>query len=232
MMPLAGQAVLIVAVMVPPHPAGGPLGMLLAVFGVGLGPLSYALAIAVRTSEWMFWLVQQTLLFPLMVLSGMLLPLETGPARMRAAAAANPLAYLVDAERALFAGRIASTDTLWGVVAAGATAAIGLFAGIRAMLRSADQPIRNRPAVQDGRGRPDGEDGARTRHPDPEAGPMIPYVRTVIRERVKSDRGASAVEYGLLAALIAVVIIGAVTLVGSNLAGTFGRVAPAVSASP
>jgi pilus assembly protein Flp/PilA len=61
---------------------------------------------------------------------------------------------------------------------------------------------------------------------------MIQHVRTVIRERVKSDRGASAVEYGLLAALIAVVIIGAVTLVGSNLSATFGHVAPAVSPSP
>ncbi|MDR7274899.1 ABC transporter permease [Catenuloplanes atrovinosus] len=143
MVPLAGQAVLIVAVMVPfgfaLHPAGALLGMLLlAVFGVGLGSLSYALAIAVRKNEWMFWLVQQTLLFPLMILSGMLLPLESGPAWMRAAAAANPLAYVVDAERALFAGDVGSTAALWGAVAAGATAAIGLFVGIRAMLRSAD----------------------------------------------------------------------------------------------
>jgi ABC-2 type transport system permease protein len=143
MVPLAGQAVLIVAVMVPfgfdLHPAGALLGLLLlAVFGVGLGSLSYALAIAVRKNEWMFWLVQQTLLFPLMILSGMLLPLEAGPSWMRVASSANPLAYLVDAERALFAGDVASLDALWGAVAAGLTAAIGLFVGIRAMLRSAD----------------------------------------------------------------------------------------------
>ncbi|WP_033337500.1 ABC transporter permease [Catenuloplanes japonicus] len=143
MVPLAGQAVLIVAVMVPfgfdLYPAGALLGLaLLAVFGVGLGSLSYALAIAVRKNEWMFWLVQQTLLFPLMILSGMLLPLESGPGWMQAASRANPLAYVVDAERALFAGDVASLDALWGAVAAGATAAIGLFVGIRAMLRSAD----------------------------------------------------------------------------------------------
>ena len=38
-----------------------------------------ALAIAARKREWMFWAVQQSLLFPLLILSGMMLPLETGP---------------------------------------------------------------------------------------------------------------------------------------------------------
>ncbi len=42
----------------------------------------------------------------------------------------------------------------------------------------------------------------------------------------------SAVEYGLLAALIAVVIIGGVTLVGSNLSATFTKVSTKVSPSP
>jgi pilus assembly protein Flp/PilA len=39
------------------------------------------------------------------------------------------------------------------------------------------------------------------------------------------ESGATAIEYGLLAALIAVVIIGAVKLVGSNLSNTFTNVA-------
>ena len=45
---------------------------------------------------------------------------------------------------------------------------------------------------------------------------------------VRDDSGATAIEYGLIAALIAVVIIGAVTLVGTNLSGTFQSVATAV----
>ncbi len=45
-----------------------------------------------------------------------------------------------------------------------------------------------------------------------------------------SDRsGATAIEYGLIAALISVVIIGAVTLVGSNLSGTFATIASKLS---
>lgn len=43
-----------------------------------------------------------------------------------------------------------------------------------------------------------------------------------------SDRGVTAVEYGLLAALIAVVIIGAVTTLGTNLNNTFNTVATSV----
>ena len=45
---------------------------------------------------------------------------------------------------------------------------------------------------------------------------------------LRSDRGATAVEYGLMVALIAIVIIVAVTLLGTNLSGLFQQVADAV----
>jgi len=62
MVPLTEQAMSIIAVMIPfgfePHPAGALVGLaMLAVFGIGLGSLSYALAIAVRKQDWMFWVV-------------------------------------------------------------------------------------------------------------------------------------------------------------------------------
>jgi ABC-2 type transport system permease protein len=143
MVPLAGQAVVVVAVMVPfgfeLHLAGALIGMaLLGVFGIGLGALSYALAVAVRKADWMFWMVQQTFLFPIMILSGMLLPLETGPGWMQALAKGNPLAYVLDAERSLFAGGVANSAVAQGFAAAAATAVVGLLVGIRVMLRSAD----------------------------------------------------------------------------------------------
>ena len=40
----------------------------------------------------------------------------------------------------------------------------------------------------------------------------------------KDESGATAIEYGLMAALIAVAIIGAVTTVGSKLTSTFNIV--------
>ena len=44
----------------------------------------------------------------------------------------------------------------------------------------------------------------------------------------KDDKGASAVEYGLLVALITAVIVGAVTLLGGNLKATFDYIASIV----
>ena len=41
---------------------------------------------------------------------------------------------------------------------------------------------------------------------------------------VKGEAGVTAIEYGLIAALIAVVVIGAVTAVGTNLSTTFSNV--------
>jgi pilus assembly protein Flp/PilA len=45
---------------------------------------------------------------------------------------------------------------------------------------------------------------------------------------LRDDKGASAVEYALLVALIAAVIVGAVTLLGGNLKATFDYVASIV----
>lgn len=41
----------------------------------------------------------------------------------------------------------------------------------------------------------------------------------------KDEEGATAVEYGLMVALIAVIIIGAVTAVGENLSGVYNYIA-------
>ncbi len=45
---------------------------------------------------------------------------------------------------------------------------------------------------------------------------------------LKDEDGVTAIEYGLIAALIAVVIIGAVTLVGGELKKTFNTVESAL----
>jgi pilus assembly protein Flp/PilA len=50
----------------------------------------------------------------------------------------------------------------------------------------------------------------------------------VARSLYQDDRGASAVEYGLLVALIAAVIVVAVTLIGTNLTSVFNKVAHAI----
>ena len=57
---------------------------------------------------------------------------------------------------------------------------------------------------------------------------IISYrIRTSLSER--SDEGATAVEYGLMVALIAVVIIGAVMALGDNISAMFDGVSDEVS---
>ena len=46
---------------------------------------------------------------------------------------------------------------------------------------------------------------------------------------LKDESGVTALEYGLIAALIAVVIIASVTTLGTNLAAKFGTIATAIA---
>jgi len=47
----------------------------------------------------------------------------------------------------------------------------------------------------------------------------------MLKQFVRDEEGVTAIEYGLIAALIAVVIIGSVTLVGDGLDATFALIA-------
>jgi pilus assembly protein Flp/PilA len=46
---------------------------------------------------------------------------------------------------------------------------------------------------------------------------------------LKDESGATAIEYGLIAALIAVVLVGALQAVGTSLNGAFGKISTEVS---
>ena len=53
-------------------------------------------------------------------------------------------------------------------------------------------------------------------------------MQNLVTRFVNDESGATAIEYGLIAALIAVVVITAVTTIGTNLRGTFNNVANSV----
>jgi len=60
---------------------------------------------------------------------------------------------------------------------------------------------------------------------------MIQHLRNLIQ----GEEGVTALEYGLIAALIAAVIVGAVTLLGQNVNNTFNTIAgsmPTAGATP
>jgi pilus assembly protein Flp/PilA len=49
---------------------------------------------------------------------------------------------------------------------------------------------------------------------------------------LKDESGVTAIEYGLIAGLVSVVIIGAVTLVGTDLNAVFGAIEGALATVP
>jgi pilus assembly protein Flp/PilA len=53
-------------------------------------------------------------------------------------------------------------------------------------------------------------------------------LKHMVDRRLNGDEGATAVEYGLMVSLIAIVIIVAVTAIGVNLAARFAAVAAAL----
>jgi pilus assembly protein Flp/PilA len=46
-------------------------------------------------------------------------------------------------------------------------------------------------------------------------------MKTIFARFAKDESGATAIEYGLIAALMAVVVIAAITILGPSLTGTF-----------
>ena len=113
--PMLAQSAIILIVVTPfsydLHLGGTLVGIvILGVFCVGVSSLSYSLALACQGRDWMFWAVQQTLLFPVLLLAGMLLPVDDGPGWLKFASQLNPLTHVVDAERALFAGAFPDVD--------------------------------------------------------------------------------------------------------------------------
>ena len=139
--PMLMQAALIVAVVTPfsfdLHLGHVLVGVvLLSFFSVGIGSLSFALALVSKGQEWLFWTVQQTLIFPVLLLAGVLLPLEGAPGWLQTASDLNPLKYVIEAERALFAGTFPADTVAAGFGASAVVAALGLWVGLKAMRAS------------------------------------------------------------------------------------------------
>jgi len=135
---MLAQMVLIIVLVIPfgfrVPVVGALVGLaLLAVLGIGLSTLSYLTAMAVKQT-YLFAPVLQTVIMPLMLLSGVLLPMELAPSWLYGVSRLNPVAYVVDAERALFAGDWGlSVGIGWAVAVVLAVVALGF--GSRSMRR-------------------------------------------------------------------------------------------------
>ncbi len=141
LLPLLVQALIVIAVAAPFGLRLFPVAMLLGLalvlaFGIGIASLSYALAIASKRDGSLFYMVTHSITLPLMLLGGVLLPMHDAPRWLYTASRGNPLAYLVEAERALFAGELASTTVLFGALVAAGVGVAGLWVGARTIARA------------------------------------------------------------------------------------------------
>lgn len=108
---------------------------LLALLGLCLSSCSYGLALAFK-DENALSSVLNTFNLPLFLLSGITLPLTLAPPLLRTLGNLNPLAYAVNAARALFTGDIASGVVAKGFALLGILALAALFWAFRAFQRA------------------------------------------------------------------------------------------------
>lgn len=87
--------------------------VLVVLMGLLTSSCSYALALAVKDEDSLGQIVQ-AFLAPLLLLSGILLPLSLAPDWIQIVSAFNPFAYAMAAARALFAGELKDSSVLRG----------------------------------------------------------------------------------------------------------------------
>jgi ABC-2 type transport system permease protein len=116
---LVVQAVLLVVCALPLglhiEAAGAAVSLLLLVLiGIAFVSFSYTVALALRSEDALAPLLNG-LSMPLLLLSGILLPLSLAPVWLRRMADVNPLSHAVDAARSVFAGHVWDLTVLRGV---------------------------------------------------------------------------------------------------------------------
>ena len=88
--------------------------ILVCLLAIGVSAASYAMGLILKDEDAFAPFIQGVSL-PLLLLSGVLLPMSLAPAWLRHSSQVNPLTHVVDATRALFRGDFGDGDVLWGV---------------------------------------------------------------------------------------------------------------------
>jgi ABC-2 type transport system permease protein len=94
-------------------PAAALTLLLVALIGAGMAALSYSLALVTKDENGLASMVN-TFTQPVLLLSGVLLPLSFAPAIIKTIANLNPLSHAVDASRALFDSAFSDPSVLLG----------------------------------------------------------------------------------------------------------------------
>jgi ABC-2 type transport system permease protein len=137
---LLSQGIILIALAVPfgltLHVGGVVVGLvMLALVGLLVAPLSYAVALWLGSEDALASFLN-TVSLPLLLLSGILLPMSLAPGWLQTLAAINPLSHVVSGMRALFIGDFTNAQIYWGAGLLVVLAAISLIVAARAFGRS------------------------------------------------------------------------------------------------
>jgi ABC-2 type transport system permease protein len=117
-------------------PLGGVLIALcfVAVVAVSLAALSYTVGLLLKSEDALAPLLNM-IMVPLMLLSGIMLPMTLGPQWLRDVAKVTPFGYIINAMRDVFAGHYLNSVVVEGIAVSVGLAALCLWLASRAFVR-------------------------------------------------------------------------------------------------
>jgi ABC-2 type transport system permease protein len=117
-------------------PLGGVLLALLVVafLAAGFSSLSYGAALVLKSEDALAPLLNG-IAVPVLLLSGILLPMSIAPAWLRTLSDVNPLKHIVDGVRAFFRGDLGTSTAGWGLFWAAVLVVVGVLVGTRTFRR-------------------------------------------------------------------------------------------------
>jgi ABC-2 type transport system permease protein len=104
--------------------------LIVALLGASFSALSYGMALKLK-SEDAFAPLLNGVIVPVLLLSGILLPMSLAPEWLQTLANLNPLTHVVDGVRAVFRGDTGSSEAVIGMTVTVALVAIGVAFGAR-----------------------------------------------------------------------------------------------------
>lgn len=105
-----------------------------ALLAISMSSVSYAVGLTLKSEDALAPLLNSVAV-PLLLLSGILLPMSLGPLWLNDLSHANPFRYIVDAMRAAFLGRYDTSAMLAGVLVAAGVAVVAVTMGARTFQR-------------------------------------------------------------------------------------------------
>lgn len=135
MLSIVLQSLILILISLPFGLSIHPLGVVVVLALIGLiglltASIAYAVALAVK-SEDSYAPIVFTAALPILLLSGVLLPMSIAPQWLQDIAAVNPLLYAVNAARDIFLGNIGDPNVAKGVIILAVLSTIAVIVGAR-----------------------------------------------------------------------------------------------------